>query len=502
MRTYARNQVLAMLFCFSFLLQSSVYAAGNIFYKPENAWAADFIPFFAKGNFRLFYLHDWRDRERFGEGTPWYQIGTRDFLKFEEYGEMLPRGSKSEQDLYVFTGSVIEAEGMYHIFYTGHNPYFQEQGKPVQGVMHAVSADLVSWKKLPEETFYARTDLYEPDDWRDPFVFRNDETGEYWMLLAARLKNDLPSRRKGCVALCTSRDLKKWAIKEPFWAPGLYYTHECPDLFKIGDWWYLLYSTFTERFVTHYRMSKSLAGPWLVPKDDAFDGRAYYAAKTASDGQRRFLFGWNATKSGDKDGGAWNWGGNLVVHEIIQNPDGTLSTRIPDSIDGAVSRQIPFSYTPRQGDWKTTGNNASIDAPDSYASILANEMPRVSKIITTVTFGAASQACGIILRADDAMEHLYYVRLEPQRHRLVFDTWPREKNEVPHWVEIERPAELKPDTPHTLTVLIDDTVCEIYLDDRVAMSTRLYDFKSGHWGLFAMEGSARFTDSKIFQLSD
>ncbi len=502
MEKSVRYQVFALLFCLSFVFQPSAQAAETIFYKPQNAWAADFIPFFAKGNFRLFYLLDWRNRELFGEGTPWFQIGTRDFFRFEEFGEMLPRGSNSEQDLYVFTGSVIEAEGAYHVYYTGHNPYFKEQGKPVEGIMHAVSTDLVTWKKLPEETFFARTDLYEPDDWRDPFVFRNDDTGEYWMLLAARLKNDLPSRRKGCVALCTSRDLKTWEIKEPFWAPGLYYTHECPDLFKMGDWWYLLYSTFTEQFVTHYRMSKSLAGPWLVPKDDAFDGRAYYAAKTASDGARRFLFGWNATKSGEKDGGAWNWGGNLVVHEIIQNPDGTLSTRIPESIDKAVSRPVSFSFTPRQGHWNTAGNTASVNAQDSYACMLANEMPKICKITTTVTFDASSRACGVILRADDTMEHLYYVRLEPQRNRLVFDTWPRQKNEIPHWVELERPVDLKPDTPHTLTVLVDDTICEIYLDNRIAMSTRLYDFRSGRWGLFAMEARARFTGSGIFTLSD
>jgi hypothetical protein len=71
-------------------------------------------------------------------------------------------------------------------------------------------------------------------------------------------------------------------VLQPFWSPGLYYTHECPDLFKMGDWWYLVYSTFTERSVTHYRMSRSLHGPWQAPENDTFDGRAYYATKSAA----------------------------------------------------------------------------------------------------------------------------------------------------------------------------------------------------------------------------
>jgi beta-fructofuranosidase len=201
----------------------------EFFYRPEGAWAADFIPLYDNGQYHLFYLLDWRDKAKHGEGTPWYQIGTTDFVSFTEYGEMLPRGTEQDQDLYVFTGSALKAGGQYHIFYTGHNPHLRQQGRPEEAVMHAVSSDLVKWSKVPEDTFFAPSDRYEPHDWRDPFVFWNREAGEYWMLTAARLKSG-PSRRRGCTALSVSKDLKKWEAREPFWAPGLYYTHECPDL--------------------------------------------------------------------------------------------------------------------------------------------------------------------------------------------------------------------------------------------------------------------------------
>ena len=120
----------------------------DFFYRPNGAWAADFIPFYdadrQDGRFRLFYLLDWRDPANHGEGTPWFQISTDDFVHFTEHGEMLARGSSADQDLYVFTGSVIRALGQYHIFYTGHNPHLRKQGEPEQAVMHAVSDDLVS----------------------------------------------------------------------------------------------------------------------------------------------------------------------------------------------------------------------------------------------------------------------------------------------------------------------------------------------------------------------
>ena len=52
----------------------------KLFYRPEGAVCADFIPFCEGGAFELFYLRDWRDEAAFGRGTPWYRISTDDFL--------------------------------------------------------------------------------------------------------------------------------------------------------------------------------------------------------------------------------------------------------------------------------------------------------------------------------------------------------------------------------------------------------------------------------------
>lgn len=48
-------------------------------------------------------------------------------------------------------------------------------------------------------------------------------------------------------------------------------------------------------------MSRNLTGPWTAPENDTFDGRAFYAAKTYSDGKKLFAFGWNPTKIDEKD---------------------------------------------------------------------------------------------------------------------------------------------------------------------------------------------------------
>lgn len=460
----------------------------EFFYRPEGAWAADFIPFYSHGRYHLFYLLDWRDAANHGEGTPWYQISTRDFVHFEEHGEMLARGTAEEQDLYVFTGSVVEGPGAYHIFYTGHNHHLAP--KPIQGVMHAVSNDLLHWRKVAGEIMFAPAPDFEPNDWRDPFVFFNPEAGEYWMLLAARLTSG-PSRRRGCTALCTSTDLTHWQVRPPLYAPGLYFTHECPDLFRIGDWWYLLFSEFSEGCLTRYRMARSLQGPWLTPADDAFDGRALYAAKTAGDGRRRYLFGWHATREGGKDYKGWQWGGNLVVHELWQRADGTLAVRPPESVLQAFSREVPFDVQPGVGACTLAEGGVTLAAAGTFAGVLAGAMPARCAIEATVTPLAADGTCGLILRSSDDLEQGYYVRLDPAHGLLTFDSWPR-PGDVPYMLEVSRPLAMAPGQPVHLTVLVDGSVCEVYANGEVAMSVRMYDHPTGQWGLYAQQGEARF----------
>ena len=128
---------------------------------------------------------------------------------------------------------------------------------------------------------------YDKRNWRDPFVLWDEEREEYLLILGAR-KGEDKRKQTGRLVHFTSKDLKKWEFKGDFWAPGIYTMFEMPEIFKMGDWWYLVFSEYSEGNKIHYRRSKNLYGPWEAPFDDAFDGRAYYAGRTA--------FGWR-TKS-------------------------------------------------------------------------------------------------------------------------------------------------------------------------------------------------------------
>ena len=238
--------------------------------------------------------------------------------------------------------------------------------------------------------------------------------------------------------------------------------------------------------------------------------------------EQRFLFGWNPTRQDDQSYGKWHWGGNIVVHELIQAADGSLGVRVPESVSRLCSNRIPVAFTRGGGDYALRDDEVAIEAPHSFAYALAENLQDQCRISMSVEFLRATQAFGLMLRADRDGESAYFVRFEPWRNRLVFDAWPR-PGDLPHMAELERPLALTPGTPLTLEVLIDDTVCEIYAAGHLAMSARLYPLlgsarehgtnaegateidratsgsqTTAGWGVFVAEGAATFSQIRLF----
>ncbi|MDT8719206.1 DUF4975 domain-containing protein [Clostridium sp. 19966] len=464
----------------------------KVFFRPENAYVGDFIPYFEDGEFKLFYLHGWRENYDPSKETGWFLLSTKDFIDFKEHGACKINGG---------TGSVIKKDDLYHMF-------FCEFPDNKQLVCHAVSRDFVKWTKVEEDTFGPDEKLYELTDWRDPHVFWNEEKKEYWMLVAARAKCE--GNRKGCVALCTSKNLNKWDIKPPMYSPNINVgAHECPDIFKIGDWWYLVYSAYTNRFGTYYRMSKSPEGPWISPKVDTFDGRAFYAGKTGFDGQNTYIFGWNPTKTDNifhwnpegykgNDYNTWDWGGNLVVHQLVQEADGELSVKVPDTIYTKFNRIIPQMFSPAIGKWDIEENKVKTKSEYSFSCALGGEMPNECRISGKLSFTNNTKELGFLLRANSNVDKAYYFQLEPNRNRVIFASHIMQSEEggktLPYEVELERPINLEPDKEYEVKIIVDNSICEFYINDKVAMSTRIYDLKDGKWGVFVSEGEAQFRE--------
>ncbi|MFI5695886.1 glycoside hydrolase [Kribbella sp. NPDC051586] len=456
-----------------------------------SGYVGDVIPFSYDGRVWLFYLLDERPEDPAAGpgGMPWALVSTTDFVDYADHGVVLPAGDRDAVDFDCYTGCVIADGSELHLFYTGHNPRRGDADGSYQVVCHAVSdGDPTRWTKRPDLTFGAPAG-YVPQDWRDPFVYRVASDQPWQMVLAARYDGG-PDRRCGVVARLTSSDLERWTLAPPLWEPHRFITQECPDVFRWGHWWYLVYSEFSDAFQTRYRIARGPDGPWLAPARDTVDGRAFYAAKSVEHDGRRFFIGWIPTKQGD----AWQWAGDLAVLEARQDDDGTLAFTLPAEIIAAYADLQQVKLSPVDGAATEPGQGAT----DRYAAWIADPVPGRCVIDLTVDVAPGTQSLGLLLHAGADGEQATILRLEPQRDRVVLDNWPRGrtgpaqwqiKGDVPHVVELERPCPLPPGR-RTIRVLLDGTTGQAIIDNRVALSFRCSNLGAGHVGFFVTDGSA------------
>lgn len=459
----------------------------RIFYCSSEGRLGDVIPYYEDGEFKLFFL-----------ANGWTNVTTKDHLHFDNEFKTGIRGG---------TGSVIKVDGVYHMFYCK----FPNYPYPRQQAWHATSTDFVNWTEHPEHMFMPDGDIYEMSDWRDPHVIWNEEEQRWWMLLSAQKRGK--TMRKGCVGLCVSDDLINWEYREPLYAPATNQSaHECPDIFKWGDWWYLTYSVYTDRFQTLYRMSKSPNGPWITPKVDTFDTRCFYAAKHGTDGVNHYMYGWNPTKERNiwsfnpqkdygKDHSTWDWGGTMIVHKLIQKEDGTLCVTPPEAVDNVFATPVRMDIKPVNGEWQVTQDSAGVSSPYAYASLLMNRIPEVCKLEMDVRFTETPREFGVALQMDNDFAMGYYLIFEPNRGRVQYKTGLRMYEDggkmFPYDVEQERPFTWEAGKTYHLRIFIEDSILLLYLDDTIALGTRMCDRKNGRFGLFVSEGSATFENISL-----
>ncbi|MCC7206023.1 MAG: DUF4975 domain-containing protein, partial [Anaerolineae bacterium] len=228
--------------------------------------------------------------------------------------------------------------------------------------------------------------------------------------------------------------------------------------------------------------------------NDTFDGRAFYAAKTASDGVRRFVFGWVPTRTGENDTGSWNWGGSLVVHEVFQQPDGSLLVSVPPEVTAHFAQPVVFQPQPMIGTWRVGADTLQTDTAGTFAWCKLAEMPDPCCIEATVRCTDDTRGCGLVLRGDAGLDRGYVLRIEPFRQRITFERFPRPGDEPPI---IERSIVVTSHQPIRLRVFAEGSVIVAYVDDRVALSTRGYEHVDGVCGVFVSEGKAAFSGLKV-----
>lgn len=456
----------------------------TLFPASEAGYVGDPMPFYDEGKFHVFYLLDKRDGHT--GYHPWALYETENFYKYEDAGEVIPYGETTDdQDIALGTGSVIkDKEGVYHAFYTGHN----DTRSPKEAIMHATSTDRKTWEKQPEDTFYAGKD-YSQDDFRDPYVLYNEEEGCYWMLVTTRSNNT------GVIVRYSSKDLKTWKDKGIFFENdmGTDSNMECPSLLSFQGKWYLAFSDQWPYRQVHYRMADSPKGPFTKPEPDVLDGNGFYAGRLETDGDDLYLFGWNATKVGHNDANDYDWAGNLVVHQLKQTEDGRLLAAIGDKVSKGLDHEVALSPVRVT---ETVGQEKGYKfIGESYEAVVFNNLNGNYLLKGKISNFKNSEKFGLSFNTDDDGVGKLNLVFDVKEGKFSFYN----TNEL-YAMEPQSQVDIDFDTDELeFVVMIGGGVVSAYVNDKCALTARMYASQGNKWGIFGIRSEACFEDLKVYK---
>ncbi len=485
-------------------------AGFNTYYTPTIGRCGDPMPFYDQkaGEYKVLYLQEYDNNGPCYH--PFWGISTKDGANYTSLGEVLPTGtSTAQQDASLGTGCAIynEKDGLYYIYYTGYNVLLPNH----EVVMRATSPDFKTWTKDNVWALKGTDYGYDANDFRDPQIFQAED-GLWHMVISSKLR----------FAEFKSSDLKNWENVGSF--PMIWDRMcECPDIFKMGEWWYMVYS---EGYRAPWsRKVKYMMAPTFDalkacfndpganwPKDGhegVLDSRAFYAAKTASNGTDRLIWGWSPYRTGatlhDKNinvgaDGEPNWSGALVCHKIIQHPDGTLTLGPVPALAAKYDKEQGVSIMASNGASPSgDGRGASLSGDNAY--LLFARLATCNHLSFTVKTSNNWDKFGIsFVRGTDSKK--YYtivVNPEDENHRKV--NFEQEGKEGKGFIEaadgywFDRPA----DNVYNIDIYTDNSVLTFYINDVCAYTQRIYGIQKNCWSINNYGGSVTISNVKVSQ---
>ena len=485
-------------------------AAQETYYKPSVGYVGDPMPFYdpVAAEFKIMYLQEFRPNQA-ATYHPFWGLSTKDGSGYTALGELIPCGGAAEQDAALGTGCTVynEADKLYYTFYTG-NKYAPTAAENGQVVMVATSPDFKTWTKDRVFMLKGNDFGYSRNDFRDPMVFRTDD-GLYHMLVSTK------SGSKGVLAEFTSANLKDWTSAGVFMTMMWDRFYECPDVFKMGDWWYLVYSEMhaAVRRVQYFKgrtleelkqCTANDAGIWPDTHEGMLDSRGFYAGKTASDGTNRYIWGWCPTRSGNDNTnvGAYpnepQWAGNLVVHRLIQHADGTLTLGEVPAVSNMLATAQELKLMTQGGSVQQSGNSFTLGA-DSYA--LFSRLGSRNKISFTVTTSGNTDRFGISMVRGTDSEKYYTMVVNAEGDNARKVNFEEEGTAGKGFIEgadgyvFARPA----DNTYHVTIYTDNSVCVMYINDVCCYTNRIYGIQKNCWSINSYDGSITVSNVEVKQ---
>jgi beta-fructofuranosidase len=410
-------------------------------------------PIYYNGRYHMFFQYN--PNGAFWGTMHWAHATSADMIHWQhEPIALAPTPGGYDRDG-VFSGSAVMDGSTPTLIYTGVLPPAspseitlddgQHRWREVQCLATSTDPDLRTWKKLPDPVIARHPQHLAVTGFRDPCVWRE---GREWLLtLGSGIRG-----KGGAVLLYESHDLRHWTFRHllieghgsgkasanPVDTGDMW---ECPDFFSLGDRHVLLISTMGRVFwrTGHYHDRR-----FTAEKEGVVDFGSYYAAKTMLDERgNRILWGWIPETRSEADYRAAGWAGVMALPRAL-SLDSNGALRIAPAPAVEMLRVHPMQVS--AGDRNRDKSLASIRIRD-----LAGE-----------------------IQARFAAKRAFLLRLRPEKGDPFAEiAYEPQKKDAELRVNSTQ-AEFATNEPVTLRIFLDGSVLEVFANDNIVITARVY----------------------------
>jgi beta-fructofuranosidase len=344
-----------------------------------------------------------------------------------------------------FSGSLVVVERVPTLYYTGWTPERQ-----VQCMATATDDTLNVWRKHPAPILPEPPEGVSPQDFRDPWVFRH---GDGWcMVLGASWRGE-----RGQCLLYRSADGQVWTYHGPlFTSPNLALGRmwECPNLFPVGDpalgLWALTVSVWPS--LGAHAFIGRFDGERFTPESDTVldvDGGSFAHLATVAPDGRVLQWAWLNEQRAQHRTDAGGWAGAMSVpREIGLDAQRRLTIR-----PAAEMAHLRTALVEPGADGVRQGRHLDIEAEFALRD---------------------DQPVGLILAASPDGGDRTRVVYRPQARQLTIERSRSSLDAEVSRQDVQGLLVLDDGEPLRLRVLLDASVLEVYANERLCLSTRLY----------------------------
>ncbi|HEU5104147.1 MAG TPA: glycoside hydrolase family 32 protein [Roseiflexaceae bacterium] len=384
-----------------------------------------------------------------------------------------------------WSGCAVDNDGIPTLIYTGFKAGEQRP------CLATSADDLRTWHK------YAGNPIIPapPPDldlvgFRDHSVWKQGDT--WYQLIGAGIRGV-----GGTALLYRSSDLLRWEYLHPILVGDLTQTGplwtgtmwECPDLFALSGKHVLVISVWDEHALNYpIAFVGDYAGLAFAPEQvGKLDfGASFYAPQTMRDAEgRRIMFGWLREERDEQAQREAGWSGVMSLPRVLAlREDGVLTMRPATELERLRGRHL------------YAGELDLAEAASRPSGVRGDAL----EIVAEVDLGQADEISVVLRRSPDGAEQTC-VRYRRADSCLILDTTRASLSPAAHGAVHSGPLELTSGEPLRLRIFLDGSVVEVFANDRVCISGRIYPTRTDSLGIdLVAEGAARLRALDIWEL--